>query len=335
MVYVDAAGERRTFSGEDFPVPASTSDEIARLTELLDEMSRTMDPDAPWAMPGAEALDAQPLSAWLAEHSDDQEASELVGLFVGAAMLGKPTNTFSVLQALYMASSAGGFAHLADADFILDRRVVGGLQSVPLRLAERAVALGVDLRLGARWSGSLGHRDDRPRGRTRPRRNGSWPSRPRRGPPDRLRAGPSAGAPAVAAAPVVRAGDQGARHVSDAVLAGGRPLGHRVQPLPDGARGVRQHQPSGRAGDPRRFRERSAGRRDPRARSGRAPRAGPGLVVRVLRRTSPAAGLLRRERLVRRRVDRGRVREQFRPGRHGPLRTGGPPACGPDALRQQ
>ena len=148
MVYVDAAGERRTFSGEDFPVPASTSDEIARLTELLDEMSRTMDPDAPWAMPGAEALDAQPLSGWLAEHSDDQEASELVGLFVGAAMLGKPTNTFSVLQALYMASSAGGFAHLADADFILDRRVVGGLQSVPLRLAERAVALGVDLRLG-------------------------------------------------------------------------------------------------------------------------------------------------------------------------------------------
>jgi putrescine oxidase len=41
-----------------------------------------------------------------------------------------------VLQALLMASSAGGFAHLVDADYILDRRVVGGLQGVPLRLAE-------------------------------------------------------------------------------------------------------------------------------------------------------------------------------------------------------
>ena len=147
MVYVGAAGERRTFTGDEFPVTPQTSDEVARLTDLLDEMSRAMDPDRPWTLTDAEALDTQPLSAWLAEQSDDAEACELVGLFVGAAMLGKPTSTFSVLQALYMASSAGGFAHLADADFILDRRVVGGLQGVPIRLAERAVGLGTDLRL--------------------------------------------------------------------------------------------------------------------------------------------------------------------------------------------
>lgn len=148
MIYVDADRQRRMFTGERFPVAEPTAAEIIRLTGLLHEMSLTMDPDAPWAMLGAEHLDTVSLADWLTEQSDDAEACEIVGLFVGAAMLGKPTRSFSVLQALYMAASAGGFAHLADADFILDRRVVGGLQSVPLRLAERATGLGVDIRLG-------------------------------------------------------------------------------------------------------------------------------------------------------------------------------------------
>ncbi len=156
MVYVDAAGQCRRFVGEDFPVSASTSAEITRLTALLDEMSLAMDPDAPWALADAEALDTQPLASWLAEQSEDSEAREIVGMFVGAAMLGKPIETFSVLQALYMASSAGGFAHLADADFILDRRVVGGLQSVPLRLADRAREAGAEIRLATPVSGSSG-----------------------------------------------------------------------------------------------------------------------------------------------------------------------------------
>jgi putrescine oxidase len=65
-----------------------------------------------------------------------------------------------VLQALYMAASAGGFAHLADADFIFDCRVVGGLQSVPLRLAERAQEAGAEIRLGTpveriEWGGTV------------------------------------------------------------------------------------------------------------------------------------------------------------------------------------
>jgi putrescine oxidase len=43
-----------------------------------------------------------------------------------------------------MAASAGSYSNLVDADFILDKRVVGGLQQVPLRLAER---LGDDVLL--------------------------------------------------------------------------------------------------------------------------------------------------------------------------------------------
>jgi putrescine oxidase len=60
-------------------------------------------------------------------------------------MLTKPAHAFSALQALLMAASAGSFSNLVDADFILDRRVVGGLQLVPIGLAER---LGDRVRTG-------------------------------------------------------------------------------------------------------------------------------------------------------------------------------------------
>src|SRR5699024_1969206 len=51
-------------------------------------------------------------------------------------MLTKTAHTFSALQAILMAASAGSFSILVDEDFILDKRVVGGMQSVSLKLAE-------------------------------------------------------------------------------------------------------------------------------------------------------------------------------------------------------
>jgi putrescine oxidase len=60
-------------------------------------------------------------------------------------MLTKPAHSFSALQAVHMAASAGSFSNLVDADVILDRRVAGGLQSVALELARR---LGDRVRLG-------------------------------------------------------------------------------------------------------------------------------------------------------------------------------------------
>ena len=78
--------------------------------------------------------------------TDDLEAQDNVALYVGSAMLTKPVHSFSALTAVLMAASAGGFSHLVDADFILDRRVVGGLQEVPVRLAQD---LGELVRLGS------------------------------------------------------------------------------------------------------------------------------------------------------------------------------------------
>ncbi|NQX27512.1 FAD-dependent oxidoreductase [Microbacteriaceae bacterium VKM Ac-2854] len=153
-VYVDAAGTATRFTGELFPTGAETQREIERLIREIDALTAEVDPAAPWSHPRAAELDAQSLASWLEERSSDPEARANVALYLAEAMLTKPAHSFSVLQALLMAASAGGFEHLVDADFILDRRVVGGLQQVPLRLAE---TLGdrVHLRVVARrleWS---------------------------------------------------------------------------------------------------------------------------------------------------------------------------------------
>jgi putrescine oxidase len=136
-VYINAEGELTRFTGEIFPVPPETEKEMVRLIEKLDEMVAGIDPDAPWTHPDAEALDRISFEAWLEEQTEDQEVRDNIALFIAGAMLTKPAYAFSALQALLMAASAGSFSHLVDADYILDERVVGGLQQVPLLLAER------------------------------------------------------------------------------------------------------------------------------------------------------------------------------------------------------
>ncbi|WP_460720371.1 flavin monoamine oxidase family protein [Microbacterium aureliae] len=136
-VYIGTDGRLTRFTGEIFPVAPETEKEIVRLIGVLDSLVAQVDPDRPWEHPDAEALDRISFEAWLEEQTDDQEARDNIALFIAGAMLTKPAYAFSALQALLMAASAGSFSHLVDADFILDERVVGGLQQVPLLLAER------------------------------------------------------------------------------------------------------------------------------------------------------------------------------------------------------
>lgn len=136
-VYVNAQGELTRFTGDIFPTGPETEAEIERLIALLDDLVAQIDPDKPWEHPDAEALDRISFEAWIAQQTDDQEARDNIALFIAGAMLTKPAYAFSALQALLMAASAGSFTHLVDADYILDERVVGGLQQVPLLLAER------------------------------------------------------------------------------------------------------------------------------------------------------------------------------------------------------
>lgn len=144
-VYINAEGNLTRFIGEIFPVPPTTRAVMVDLIARLDEMTAQLDPDRPWEHPEAEALDSVSFEGWLADQTDDREARDNIALFIAGAMLTKPAHAFSALQALLMAASAGSFSRLVDADFILDKRVVGGLQRVPLLLADR---LGTDVFLG-------------------------------------------------------------------------------------------------------------------------------------------------------------------------------------------
>ncbi|MFG6444127.1 flavin monoamine oxidase family protein [Microbacterium sp. P07] len=144
-VYIGPDGTLARFTGDIFPVAESTEKIMVDLIERLDAMVAQMDPDRPWEHPDADALDRISFDGWLRAQTDDAEAVDNIGLFIAGAMLTKPTHAFSALQALLMAASAGSFSNLVDADFILDKRVVGGLQQVPVLLAER---LGDDVFVG-------------------------------------------------------------------------------------------------------------------------------------------------------------------------------------------
>lgn len=155
-LYLDAAGAKTRFTGEMFPVSAETEAEMERLIAELDALTAEIGPEEPWAHAKARDLDRISFARWLEERTEDQEARDNIGMFIAGAMLTKPAHAFSALQAVLMAASAGSFTNLVDADFILDKRVVGGLQQVPERLAER---LGEDVHLGTpvravRWSGN-------------------------------------------------------------------------------------------------------------------------------------------------------------------------------------
>ncbi len=144
-VYIGPDGVPTRFTGDIFPVKAETEKVMVELIDKLDALVAQVDPDEPWTTPDAEELDTVSFEEWLHRQTDDQEAIDNIALFIAGAMLTKPPHAFSALQALLMAASAGSFTHLVDADFILDKRVVGGLQQVPLLLAER---LGDDVFLG-------------------------------------------------------------------------------------------------------------------------------------------------------------------------------------------
>ncbi|MEU6584804.1 NAD(P)/FAD-dependent oxidoreductase [Nocardia sp. NPDC046763] len=145
-VYLAADGTRQQFTGDVFPAPADTAAEIDRLIQLLDGLAAEVGAEQPWAHPLAAELDSIPFSLWLERQSDNDHARETVAFFVSGAMLTKPAHTFSTLQALHMAAAQGSYTALATDTFMLDKRVIGGMQQVSQRLA---AAIGDDVHLNS------------------------------------------------------------------------------------------------------------------------------------------------------------------------------------------
>jgi putrescine oxidase len=141
-VYIGADGKRILYAGDTFPVSEGTAAEMEKLTALLDALAAEVGAAEPWAHPKARELDTISFHHWLRQHSSDEEACNNIGLFIAGGMLTKPAYAFSALQAVLMAASAGSFTHLTDEDFILDKRVIGGMQQVSLL---QAAELGDDV----------------------------------------------------------------------------------------------------------------------------------------------------------------------------------------------
>ena len=145
-IYIGADGAPVRYTGDTFPVDPDTAVEMDRLVALLDGLAAEIGPTEPWAHPKARELDTISFHHWLRQNSANEEACRNIGLFIAGGMLTKPAHAFSALQAVLMAASAGSFTHLTDEDFILDRRVVGGMQQVSLLQAQE---LGDDVVLGS------------------------------------------------------------------------------------------------------------------------------------------------------------------------------------------
>lgn len=145
-VYIGADGKRTQYTGDTFPVNENTKAEMDKLVGILDGLAAEIGPTEPWAHPKARELDTISFHHWLRQNSHDEEACNNIGLFIAGGMLTKPAHAFSALQAVLMAASAGSFSHLTDEDFILDKRVVGGMQQVSLL---QAAELGSDVVLNS------------------------------------------------------------------------------------------------------------------------------------------------------------------------------------------
>lgn len=140
-VYLAADGSRTEYDG-DLPVGEEAHAEMEKLRKELNRLAAEIDPAAPWDHPQAAEFDRISFEDWLGTISENEVARNTTAHFIAGGMLTKPSHTFSLLQALLMASSAGSFDNLLDEDFILDKRVVGGMQGVSLRMAEE---LGEDV----------------------------------------------------------------------------------------------------------------------------------------------------------------------------------------------
>ncbi|MGH2838695.1 MAG: flavin monoamine oxidase family protein [Thermoleophilaceae bacterium] len=102
----------------------------------LDRMARKVPAEAPWTAPKAKEWDSQTLWSWMRRNVLTQGARDALALAVEAVWAAQPED-LSLLHVLFYISSAGGLDALWDTEGgAQDARVVGGSQSISIRMAE-------------------------------------------------------------------------------------------------------------------------------------------------------------------------------------------------------
>jgi monoamine oxidase len=137
------SGEATTRAGRFPPLSAVA---LGDLFELLDEVTRRVDPHEPWRTPGAAELDQLSAADWAGRHLQRPDARLFFPLFLGEMMAADPA-TVSMLHVAFYLRSGGGITYLNDFEGgAQESRVDGGSQRVCAALA--ATLPGHAIRLG-------------------------------------------------------------------------------------------------------------------------------------------------------------------------------------------
>ena len=119
--------------------------EYVRITELLDELALTVDPDRPWQTPGFAEWDAQSAEAFFRTQTGDADALVRLALAVQGVWCAEPRE-ISFFHVLFYIRAAGGYEQLMETrDCAQDRRFTEGAAG-PARAV--AALLGDRIRLG-------------------------------------------------------------------------------------------------------------------------------------------------------------------------------------------
>jgi monoamine oxidase len=118
---------------------------LGDMFELLDELTRQVDPTAPWESPDADLLDRLTAADWADQHLRRADARLFFPLFLGEMMAADPAEV-SMLHVAFYLRSGGGISYLNDFEGgAQDSRVDGGAQLVCEMLADRLPADSVRL----------------------------------------------------------------------------------------------------------------------------------------------------------------------------------------------
>lgn len=115
--------------------------------QRLDAMAKTVPLEAPWTAPNAATLDAQTIASWIDSpwNVPSPDARAMLRMTAVELFTSDPAEV-SLLYMLYHLHAAGGFANQTAIDGgVQEARVVGGMQAIANRIAER---LGDALRCG-------------------------------------------------------------------------------------------------------------------------------------------------------------------------------------------
>jgi monoamine oxidase len=116
---------------------------LGEMFDLLEELTATVRPDAPWRTPDAERLDRLTAREWAAEHLRHRDARLFFPLFLGEMMAADPA-AVSMLHVAFYLRSGGGIRYLnAFEGGAQQDRIDGGAHQVCEQLAA-----GLDVRLG-------------------------------------------------------------------------------------------------------------------------------------------------------------------------------------------